>query len=334
MTASPVPAPTLPSDTMRAVALPRAGALGELVVRHLARVAPGRGQVEVRVAAAALNPADLKVARGDFIGRILHARVAPLIVGYDYAGTVERCGPDVTELRVGDAVFGFLPYARRTRAGTFAEYVVVDAATAARAPEHVPPAVAAAAATPGVTAIQALRDHGRLRPGGRALIIGAAGGVGTLAIGVAKRLGAHATAVCAAAASELVRALGADEVVERGTDLRALDTRFDVILDTAAAHGFPSLRRLLAPRGAYVTTLPSAGWFAGAALALASSRRSRFIAVAPVAADLTLLGSWLADGLRVPIDRQFAVRDAAAAFDRLGRGAMRGRIAIEVGGGW
>src|SRR5690242_804202 len=109
--------------TIQAMTLPRAGDLGALAVGTVALPTPGAGQIRVRVTAAALNPADLKVARGDFVGRLLHARVTPLVVGYDYAGTVDECGAGVDDLRPGDAVFGFLPYAGKTRGGTFAERV-------------------------------------------------------------------------------------------------------------------------------------------------------------------------------------------------------------------
>jgi NADPH:quinone reductase-like Zn-dependent oxidoreductase len=321
--------------SIQVMALPRAGEISALAIRTVDAPAPRAGQITVRVAAAALNPADLKVARGDFVGRLLHAREAPLVVGYDYAGTVDACGPGVDDLRPGDAVFGFLPYARKTRGGTFSERVVVDAATAARLPAHVPPELAAAAATPGLTALQALRDRGRLRAGGRVLIVGASGGVGSIAVGVAKRLGAHVTGLCSAHAVDFVRSLGADEVVDRGRrPARDLDATFDVILDTAAAYGFASLRRRLAPRGSYVTTLPSAGLVGGGLLALFSSKRCKFIGVAPVRADLEQLATWLAEGLTVPIDSSYPVRELAVALERLGRGTMRGRIAIDVAGGF
>ena len=334
MDMKPEPSSTAPTTTMRAMTLPRASRPAAFETRTVERPAPGPNQIEVRVQSAALNPADLKVARGDFFARVLHARVSPLVVGYDYAGIVERVGEGTTARRPGDAVFGFLPYSSKTRTGTFAEHVVVDASITALRPDRVPAEIAAASATPGVTAIHALRDHGRLRAGQRVLIIGASGGVGTVAIGVAKRLGAHVTGLCSAHAVELVQMLGADEVVDRARQHpRDLGT-FDVILDVAAAYSYASLRRALAPRGAYVTTLPSAAFAASALLALFSSRRNRFVAVRPVSADLELLASWLGDGMRVPIDSRFPVRELGPALDRLGRGTMRGRIGIDVEGGF
>jgi len=320
---------------MKAIGWPAAGAKTRPQLFELEAPLPGPGQVRVRVACSAVNPADLKVAGGEFVGRLLHARTTPLVLGYDFSGVVDRVGEGAGDKQPGDEVFGFLPYASSNRQGAFAELLVANGDEVARKPAEVSHETAAAAATPGVTALQCLRDLGRLREGGHALIIGAGGGVGSLAVGIAHRLGARVTAVCSTYAVDFVKGLGAEEVVDRRQkDPMTLAGPFDVVFDAAAAHGFLACRHLLATDGAYVTTLPSPGVLVGKAFAAFGSRRCEFITVKSVGKDLATLAGWIRDGLTVPIESRFPVRAVGAALDRLGRGEVRGRLAVQVEGGF
>jgi len=282
-----------------------------------------------------VNPADLKVAAGGFVGGILHASVSPLVVGYDFSGVIDKCGDAVDDLRPGDSVFGFLPYGRVNRQGAFAESVTVDVRQIARKPDQITHEIAAAAATAGVTALQSLHDIGGLRSGGRVMIIGASGGVGSVAIGVAKRLGASVAAVCSTHAVEFVRSLGADSVIDRRHE-DPLKGRgpFDVVFDAAAAYSYAACRHLLAANGAYVSTLPNAGLVIGKLLTLLSSQRCATITVKSTRLDLELLASFVREGLQVPIDASFPVHALALAFARLQKGDMRGRVSIQVEGGF
>lgn len=320
---------------MRALCARATGGTDRLKVEDLPAPEVGAGQVLVRVHSAAANPADGKVVRGELAGRFLHARRFPLVPGYDLAGVVEAVGGGVADLAAGDRVYGHLPYSGKNDQGSFAELVAVPAGEVGRLPEAVSFDAAAAAATTGLTALQGLRDRGRLAAGGRALVLGAAGGVGSIAVGVAKRLGAEVTAVCSPAATELVNELGADRVVARahGEPL-GLDGPFDVAFDTPAAYGYVACRPLLAPGGSYVTTLPSGAFVAGKLMALFSSRRAALLVVKSVRADLELLAGWLADGLAVPIDSRFPVAEGGRAIDRLAQGGMRGRVVVDVATGW
>jgi len=275
------------------------------------------------------------VVRGELAGRFLHAKSFPLVPGYDLAGEVESVGENAGNLAVGDLVFGHLPYSGKNRQGTFAEKVAVPAAEVGRLPASVPYESAAAAATAGLTALQGLRDRGRLASGGRALVLGAAGGVGSVAIGVARKLGARVTAACTPAAADFVRGLQPDEVVTRAHgEPIGLDGPFDVVFDTPAAYGYVACRRMLAPHGAYVTTLPTGALVVGKLMTLMSSRRAALLVVKSRREDLELLGRWLAEGMAVPIDSRFRVADAGRAIDRLGQGGMRGRVVVDVAGGW
>ena len=294
--------------------------------------APSTGEVTVRVHASAVNPADLKVLGGELAGRFLHGRTRPLVSGYDFSGVVES---DVGEFKKGDAVYGHLPYSGSNRQGAFGELVRVPRAEIARVPAGVAHETAAAAATPGLTALQSLRDLGKLPANGRVLVMGAAGGVGSLAIGVARALGARVTAVCSTYAVDYVRDLGADEVVDRrARDPRTLEGPFDVVFDAAAAYSYASTRKMLAPAGAYVTTLPSPALLGGKIMTLVSKRHCHVVVVKSRAADLEQLATWIAGGLRVPIDARYPVRELAQALERLRKGELRGRVAIDVANGF
>jgi NADPH:quinone reductase-like Zn-dependent oxidoreductase len=316
---------------MRAMAWSNEGQVAQIA--EVDAPVPARGEVRVAVHSSAVNPADAKVVGGGLVGRVLHAKTSPLIVGYDFSGTIDECGVGVTDFEVGDEVFGFLAYSSSTRQGAFAERVTIDAGAIGRKPDSVSHEVAAAAATPALTALQCLRDLGRLEAGGRVLLIGAAGGVGSLGVGVAKRLGATVVAVCSSYAVDFVRELGADDVIDRTKqDTLEVPGPFDVVFDAAAAHGYFACKHQLAPRGAYVTTLPSPGVFAGKLAALLSSRRCEFVAVKSRAADLELVAGWLADTMAVPIAERFSVRDVKAALDALAKGRLLGRLAVQVEG--
>jgi NADPH:quinone reductase-like Zn-dependent oxidoreductase len=297
--------------------------------------APSRGEVTVEVRAAAVNVADFKVASGSFAGRTVHARTSPLRLGYDYSGVVMAVGDGVSDLSQGDEVFGHLPYSPTTEQGTFAQAVVVRADATAKKPAAVGHDTAAAAATAGLTALQALRDRARVTAGSRVMIIGAAGGVGSLAVAIAKKLGATVTAVCSSEQAELVERIGADEVVARDrSDPMAHPGRFDAIFDTPDAYSFGRCRHLLAKGGTYVTTLPSARLVAGKLLAMLSSKRCEMVAVKPQRAKLELLARWLDEGLPVVIDATFPVRDAGRAIGRMASSGRTGRMVIDVATGW
>lgn len=323
------------TPAMKAIGAPSRGDLSALEVVEVPEPEAGPGEVRVRVHASALNAADIKVVRGDFVGRFLHARVSPQIPGYDLSGVVDQVGSGVSDLEEGDAVFGHLAYAGKTRQGTFAERITIDATAVARVPDGVDHATAAAAATAGLTALQAMRDHAAVTEGSRVLILGAAGGVGSVAVGVAARLGAHVTGVCSTYAVEFVEGLGAGVVVDRKiADPLDHEQPFDAIFDSTGLYAYGRCARLLTASGAFVTTLPSLSFVAGKLRSALSRRRCGVVVVESRRADLEQLASWIAGGLTIPIAERFAARDAAAAMARMDRGRLLGKIAIDIDGGF
>lgn len=272
---------------------------------------------------------------GEFAGRFLHAKTTPLVLGWDFAGTVDQIGDEVTDLQPGTPVWGHLPYSGSTKQGAYSEFINISQEQLAVKPENVPFHIAAASATVAMTSLQSLRDLGRLREGGKALIIGAAGGVGSVAVGIAKRLGAHVTGICSTKDVEQVKSFGADEVIDRKkTNPFDTTSEFDVIFDTPAVHSYSRWVHRLAKGGSYVTTLPGPGLLTGMIRALFSSKRCKFVQVKSKREDLELVGEWLSDGLVVPIDSRYKIADLSSALSRQTDPARSGRVVVDVENGW
>ncbi|MCA9540614.1 MAG: NAD(P)-dependent alcohol dehydrogenase [Myxococcales bacterium] len=290
------------------------------------------GHVLLRVKAVGLNPADNKVLNGEFAGRFLHARKFPLVAGYDFSGIIESVGEGVTDLRVAQAVFGHLPYSGKNAQGALGEFLVVLAEQVAVKPDGVSHEIAAATATTASTALQSLRDLGHLAAGGRVLINGASGGVGSHGVQIARLLGAEVTATCSAAKMRFVESLGCDTVVDyRDTPMRALQGSFDVVFDAAGAASYGICAHLMAPAGVYVTTLPDAGLIWGKLLTLFSKRSAKVVVVQSRRADLTQLGEWLAAGqLRTPLEETYTDDEIGAALARMASREVTGKLAVTL----
>lgn len=318
-------------ETMRVI-----GATGDGVeMFEISKPTPGPGEVRVKVIASAVNPGEEKVIAGGFVGRFLHAKTSPLVLGWDFAGTVDALGDGVTDLEEGAAVWGHLAYSPSQKQGAFAEYLTMPRTALAAKPDNVPYHVAAAAATVSMTALQSLRDLGGFGEGGKALIIGAGGGIGSVAVGIGKRLGGHVTAVCSTKDVDRVEALGADAVIDRKkSDPLDAESAYDVIFDTPAVYSFGRCAKILRNGGTYVTTMPDAALVMGMARALFTSKHCRFVQVASQRADLELVGGWLSDGLEVPIDSRHKIADLDAALKRQSDRGRVGRVVVDVAEGW
>lgn len=319
---------------MKAMAVDGYGPLERLRQVEVPEGRAGTGEVLVHVVASALNPADYKVIGGSMT--FLHAHTSPLVMGYDFSGTVKAVGAKVTRLAVGQDVFGCLAYGPFNRRGAFAESVVVREGEVGVKPPSVSHRAAAAAATAGLTALQGIRTLGRLPHGGRLLVTGVSGGVGSLAVGIGVRLGGEVTAIGSGAGLELARALGASMVWDRtrAEVTRAVTGTFDVVFDAAASYRWRQWRHALTRGGAFVTTLPTAAFFVDKVLSLPTRTRAHMVAVKSTTAALDEVGRWLADGLAAPIDSVIAVRDVAAGLERLRAGRAKGRIVVDVEGGF
>ncbi len=209
-------------------------------------------EVLVEVHAASVNPVDWKQRKGNH-KLFLKARF-PIVPGYDISGRIIKCGPNITNFSIGDQV-----YCRLTKrfGGAFAEYAAARESTVSLKPENMDHIHAAAIPMAGQTALQALRDKGRIEPGQKILILGAAGGVGHYALQLSKIFGAETTAVCSSRHEKLLALLKPDHYIDyREEDYLKGEIRYDIILDAAGVKTFLSCKDILKPGGIYITLLP------------------------------------------------------------------------------
>jgi NADPH:quinone reductase-like Zn-dependent oxidoreductase len=317
---------------MKAIVIDGYGGSDRLRLAERPEPTPGAGELLVDVRAASVNPVDWKIRRGD-LRAFLWLRF-PYIPGGDVAGEVAAVGAGVSRFKPGDPVVAFVDL---KRGGGYAGRAVVAESAAALKAEALGFAEASTLPIAGCTALQALRDHGRLRDGGSVLINGGAGGVGHFAVQIARAMGATVTATCGPSNVEFVRSLGAHRVIDYSrADFTRLDDGYNVIFDAVAKSSFAACRDRLKPGGAYVTTLPNPGTlFSGAVQSVAGlfgpARQAKFMWVRPEGSDLAFLGGLAEKGLLKPtIARTFPLELAREAHDLSEQGHVRGKIVLEL----
>src|SRR6266480_6506925 len=328
-----------PTSPIKAIVHCQYGGPDVLKLEDVEKPVPNDNQVLVKVHAVAVNPLDLTI-RGALLLRPLIGLRKPkdTRLGVDYAGTVEAVGKNVTNFKPGDEVFG-------GKSGAFAEYICV---LADRAVVLKPPSVtfeqAASAPVAALTALQGLRDKGKIQSGQKVLINGASGGVGTFAVQIAKSFGAEVTGVCSTRNLDLVRSIGADHVIDyTKEDFTKTDQRYDLIFDLIGNHSFLERRRILNPNGICVMAgVGGAGWHDGIGKRLAGELdaylRSRFVSqkfVSYIAKltkeDVTILADLMQSGKVTPvIDRTYKLSDVPEALRYLEQGHARGKVVIAV----
>lgn len=310
---------------MRAIRYDAYGGLEQVKLGELPEPALGTGPL-VRVKYAALNPKDSLFRKGKFA--LLSGRRFPKQCGLDFAGVVERAGGG---LSAGTPVFGALNEWTFGR-GTLADFVAPDAHEVAAIPAGVDAADAASVALVGLTSLQALRDVAGVAPGAEVLINGASGGVGTVAIQLARALGAKVTTVSSEEMRGLCSSLGAHEALAYAALPELMRAaRFDVVFDVFGNLRFGKMRGALKNKGVFVSTVPSVGRFLRDRFSRFSSHQERLVVVKPRREDLDQLGAWLLEGkLRAVIDSRFALSDYAAAFGKLESKHTHGKLVIEL----
>jgi len=333
-----------PGLAMQAVYQGGWGGREQLSVREVARPSPGKGSVLVRVKAVSINAGDHHLLTGR--PYVIRCIGRPDIPGLDFSGVVESVGTGVERMAVGDDVLGTADIA----CGAFAEYVCVKETNVVHKPKGVDWEAAATVATAGETALQALRTGRAVTEGDRVLINGASGGVGSFAVQLAKSMGAHVTGVCSTDNIELVRSLGADEVVDYKTEsvdsMAAANGKYDKIID---AVGRPGWRQLLKPGGAVVAvSLPHPEWecvpFTLCEIVCSpwcccclSSKKSLPFMQSVKVADMQELAGMLSEGsLRAVLGRRLVgigeIPDALAGHSTtLGQGHCVGKTVVSIG---
>lgn len=320
---------------MWAVVGDRYGSPDVLKVTRVRRPVPGPGEVLVRVHAASVNTADIDNLRGRPLPLRLYTglrRPRREIPGFDIAGVVEEVGPGVTSIVVGTEVWADL---FGSRAGAFAEWVCVPERVLRPKPAGVSFQKAATAPHSALLALQALKSRG-VAPGDRVMINGGGGCVGPFAIQIARALGAEVTGVDHSGKLDLMRAVGADHVVDfTRTDVTRSGQRYDLVVDIAATRSVTSFKRSLTERGAYVQIARSFGGFLSAVLLgwLLGGRRRMgvFMWVPNDPDDMARIGSLIASGAVDPaIDRVFPLAETPRAVSRQEAGAARGKVVLAV----
>lgn len=323
---------------MKAIIQDRYGTTDVLQLRDIDPPEIGDDGVLIRVRAAGLDPGVWHTMSGQpYLVRLMGyglLRPRSPVRGWDVAGQVEAVGREVSRFQPGDEVFG-------SCRGSFAEYAAAREHRIVSKPPNLSFEEAAVIATSGLTALQALRDHGELSAGQHVLIIGAAGGVGSYAVQLAKVFGAHVTGVCSTSKVDLVRSIGADEVIDyTRVDITRRGDRYDLVIDTAGNRPLSALRRVLHPKGTLVIVGGESGgrWSGGLGRTFGAILISRFVTqrLRPMFAssnlvDLTQLAGLVEEGLVLPvIDRIYALAEVPEAINYLQAGHGRGKVAIRV----
>ena len=322
---------------MKAIVHDRFGSPEVLQLREVEEPGVGDGDVLVRVHAASVNPADWYTMKGaPYVARAQMGLRRPRRngPGLDLAGVVAAVGGSVAGFKPGDEVFG-------AGTGTLAECVAVPEDGLVRKPANLSFEQAAAVPVAGLTALQGLRDKGRVRRGQRVLINGASGGVGTFAVQLAKALGAEVTGVCSTGNLDLVASLGADQVIDyTREDFTRTDRRHDLLLDVAGSRPWSECRRVLPPEGTLVLVgAPKGGALLGPLghilkvrlASLRASQKVRFFISKPNRQDLEVLRKLLEAGRVTPVvERTWPLSQAADAFRYLGEGHARGKLVITM----
>jgi NADPH:quinone reductase-like Zn-dependent oxidoreductase len=330
-------AANLQVTTMQAILQDRYGPAEVLQLGCVQRPVPRDDEVLVRVHAAGVDPGVWHLMTGlPYPIRLGYGLGKPKtrVRGQDVAGRVEAVGAKVTRFRPGDELFG-------TGKGSFAEYVCVREDRAAHKPANLSFEQAAAVPISAQTALQGLRDAGRVRAGQRVLVIGAAGGVGSFAVQLAKAFGAEVTGVCSTTKTELVRSIGADEVIDyTREDFADQGRRWDLILDTAGNRPLSQLRRALTARGTLVIIGGEGGgrWLGGLDRGLRAVLASPFVRQrlrVPIAKDraedLEVLRDLIEAGKVTPvIGRTYPLPEAPEAIRQLEQGHARGKLVVTV----
>jgi NADPH:quinone reductase-like Zn-dependent oxidoreductase len=328
------------SNPMKAIVYCNYG-LTNLKLENIEKPTPNDDQLLVKVRAASINPYDWHFVEGTpYIMRMMGVglrKPKDTRLGVDFAGTVEAVGKNVTQFKPGDEVFG-------GRGGAFAEYVCPRASrSVALKPANLTFEQAASVNIAGITALQALRDNGKVQPGQKVLINGASGGVGTFAVQIAKSFGADVTGVCSTRNVDLVRSLGADHVIDyTKEDFAKSGQRYDVILDNVPNHSLSDCRGVLTPQGKYVMIGgggPNDSRWIGPfgriiqtmVLSPFTSQKMGMMMADTSQKDLTILADMMQSGKIKPvIDRTYKLSEVPAAIAYLEEGHARGKVVITV----
>ncbi len=321
---------------MKAVVYYNYGPPDVLKCEEIEKPAAGDNEVLIRVRAASVNPIDWHLMRGTpYIVRIMAGLRKPKVtrLGVDVAGQVEAVGGNVTQFKPGDEVFGACR-------GAFAEYACTSESAVVMKPDNVTFEQAASVPVAAFTALQGLRDKGQIQPGQKVLINGAAGGVGTFAVQIAKSFGADVTGVCSTRNVDMVRSIGADRVIDyTQEDFTKSGQRYDLVFDSVGNHSLSACRRVLNRKGTYIVVGgPDGRWLGPLARLIKTLVLSPFVSQNLVMflarrskEDLTVMRELMEAGKVTPvIDKRYRLSEVPEAIRYLEEGHARGKVVITL----
>ncbi|MGD2188140.1 MAG: NAD(P)-dependent alcohol dehydrogenase [Desulfobacterales bacterium] len=317
---------------MKAFIIKKYGTIGNIEQVEIDPPTIADDEVLVRVKSAAINPADIKVITGKNGGKFIHSGKAPIGLGFDYSGVINETGAAVSQFKQGDDVFGFLPYSRKTKQGSFADVVVVKSDTLAKKPSSITHTEAATAPTTASTALQALVDIGGIKQGQKILVNGASGGVGSYAVQIAKSCEAEVWGICSERNLDYIKSIGAEHALDyKKTALKDLAEKFDIILDAVSNSSFGECSPILVPKGVYITLLPSLGLVKGKIQSMFSAGKCAICFAKPRTADLAKIGEMIEEKvISTPVAATYPLAQLHTALEKFIAGGVRGKIGIVV----
>ena len=313
---------------MKAVIYRQYGGIEVLEIETMEKPKINDNQLLIRVHASSVNPIDWKVRRGDI--KIVSGRNFPHKLGCDFAGEVAALGKNVSGYKMGDAVYGTID---PVKGGAYAEYLPVDPDHVAIKPANMSFEEAATIPTVGLTALQGLMHQTKIKPGDQLLINGCSGGVGIMAIQIAKIYGAAVSGVCSEKGFAISRKMGVDQLINyEDEDLLETEERFDIFFDVIANQNFTKAKKLLKKHGTFVTTKPSPKTFIQSEVdSLFTSKKFKFILAHPNTEDLNTLRELIERGkLTTVIDKTFSLEEIRAAHAYGETMRTKGKIAISI----
>jgi NADPH:quinone reductase-like Zn-dependent oxidoreductase len=317
---------------MKAIVYTQYGSPAVLQLKDVEKPVPKDNEVLVKVYAASANPADWHTMRGEpFLARLVNGFFKPMNprLGADVAGCIEAVGKNVTRFKPGDAVFGELPL---QDLGSFAEYICTNENAFVLKPSNMTFEQAASVPLAAFTALQGLRDKGKIQPGQKVLINGASGGVGTFAVQIAKSFGTEVTGVCSTRNMDMVRSIGADHVIDYTMeDFTKNGRQYDLIFDAVGNRSVSDLKRALSPNGVCSVAGFTSLLRLFQVILLGGSKVGLMETASPNQKDLGMIRDLLESGKIVPvIDRTYTLKDVPEAIRYLEEGHARGKVVILV----
>lgn len=318
---------------MKAIVNEKYGSPDKLVLQEVERPQPGKHEVQIKVLGSALNKADWYLLQGKpFPVRLMAGLFKPKhqILGADVAGIVEKAGMEATQFIPGDEVYGDLS---TNGFGGFAEYAVANEKILAQKPSNFSFEQAAALPMASITALQGLRDYGKVKAGQEVLINGASGGVGTFAIQIAKAFGANVTAVCSTTKIEQAKKLGADQVIDYTKEnFTLMEKHYDLILDIVGNHSISAIMKVLKAKGIYITcTFSPAVMLLSPWISMISGKRIKSYLANTNQEDLQFIAKLAEEEKLIPvIEKTYTLDDVPEALKKIGSGSTAGKLVISI----